>query len=85
MRFSLSDALSFLRCPVSGAPLALENDQLVSASGARYPIIDGIADLTPQADTGVRPADYDYIGIVHTCCAALLGPALDGASEVYCF
>lgn len=69
MTFTLDDALPYLRCPVSGAPLfrdgvrdgAGEGESLVTASGLRYPIRDGIADLTENAAAARPKADYDQI------------------------
>lgn len=60
------DLIPLLRCPQSGAPLALEDAQydphgeliggaLVSASGAyRYRIIDGVAELVPPLDPAAQ-------------------------------
>lgn len=61
MPFTLDDALPYLRCPVSGAPLFRDGENLVTASGLRYPIRDGIADLTENAAEARPKADYDQI------------------------
>jgi SAM-dependent methyltransferase len=59
MAFTIRDALPLLRCPLTGATLALEGDQLVAAGGQRYPVRDGIPDLTIQ-DATAAPARSDY-------------------------
>jgi hypothetical protein len=41
--------LALLRCPVTGEPLAREADALVTPSGRRYPVVDGLPILTPGA------------------------------------
>ena len=62
MGFSLADALPYLRCPQSGAELSLDGAALTTASGLRYPVVDGIADLTlePQRHDRSR-SDYDAV------------------------
>jgi SAM-dependent methyltransferase len=40
--------LAVLRCPVSGAPLHVEGDRLVTADGRRYPPAAGSWDLRPD-------------------------------------
>ena len=39
--------LALLVCPVDGSSLSLEGEQLVSARGARYPIVNGVPVLLP--------------------------------------
>jgi SAM-dependent methyltransferase len=48
MIIRLDRLLPILRCPVSGSTLSLEQDMLISTTGARYPIIDGIPVLLPD-------------------------------------
>jgi len=62
MDFSLDDALPSLRCPVSGAPLTRDAGGLTTADGLRYPLVDGIPDLTVPAQRADRGgSDYDRI------------------------
>ena len=74
MSFDLAQALAYLRCPISGEPLALVDDELVSTSGHRYPVVDGIPDLTAEAQRyDGSTSDYDAIaGIRYN--AFLLNP-----------
>jgi len=48
MIIGLDRLLPILRCPVSGSILSLQGDVLVSKTGARYPVIDGIPVLLPD-------------------------------------
>lgn len=61
MSFSLQDALPYLRCPRTGSPLTLLGEQLRSADGDLYPILDGIPDLTVRSAQQQTRADYDKI------------------------
>ncbi len=49
--------LALLRCPVTGEPLERDGDRLRTPSGRAYPVVDGIAVLTPDAQaTGAGSA-----------------------------
>ncbi len=62
MTFTLDDALPLLRCPVTGATLTRTDDALVTSDGRQYPIVDGIVDLTEEAQRYDRSvSDYDAI------------------------
>jgi uncharacterized protein YbaR (Trm112 family) len=43
--------LEILVCPVSKGPLRREGDELVSAEGRRYPIVNGIPVMIPGKST----------------------------------
>jgi uncharacterized protein YbaR (Trm112 family) len=47
--------LKRLACPVDGGALIQEGDELVSAAGRRYPVIEGVPVLLPP-DGGGRHA-----------------------------
>jgi SAM-dependent methyltransferase len=62
MAFSVQEALPYLRCPLTGDALTLAGDHLTAPDGQRYPIVDGIPDLTVQDSRRVQSSsDYDGI------------------------
>ncbi|MFZ4593448.1 MAG: methyltransferase domain-containing protein [Verrucomicrobiaceae bacterium] len=66
--------LSLLVCPVDGFPLRVEQDQLVSAAGIRYPVINGIPVLLPP------DASNDTL----ECIRAGRAAAAKGIDDPYC-
>lgn len=66
--------LSLLVCPVDGLPLSVEQDQLVSAAGLRYPIINGIPVLLPP----------DVSKDTLACIRAGREAAAQGIADPYC-
>lgn len=51
------ELLAILQCPITRSPLRLDDDFLVSETGAlRYPIEDGIPRLLP--DAAILPAGF---------------------------
>jgi SAM-dependent methyltransferase/uncharacterized protein YbaR (Trm112 family) len=66
--------LELLVCPVDGLPLRAEQDQLVSAAGLRYPVINGIPVLLPP------DASQDTL----ECIRAGRAAAAQGIDDPYC-
>lgn len=64
MTLSLKEAARLFRCPVNKDILEPKEDCLISKSGLKYPVVDGIIDLLPEEereDNNKNNSEYDTI------------------------
>lgn len=61
---SIKDAANLFRCPVNKDLLELKENCLISKSGLKYPVVDGIINLFPKKDRedkNKNRSDYDAV------------------------
>ncbi|WP_020586381.1 methyltransferase domain-containing protein [Desulfobacter curvatus] len=62
MELSVKDAAKLFRCPVNKDILELKEDYLISKSGLKYPVVNGIIDLLPEEKRDDNDnSEYDTI------------------------
>ena len=64
MDLSIQDAAKIFRCPINKDTLELKDGYLISKSGLRYPVVNGIIDLLPKEereDNNKNNSEYDTI------------------------
>jgi len=64
MELSIKDAIRIFHCPVNKDRLELKDGYLISKSGLRYPVVNGIIDFLPKEerqDNNKKNSEYDTI------------------------